>query len=138
MVSVLNCVTHIYDIIPSGKAASIAEMCITPSEFEVRLGDFGQYCPVSLANKGELVDCAVQRKLTHAAEFRGKAPLNEITEQHCQLFIVHWSEYHAYANSCRSHLLRLFENRRKFTKKFGFITVGFIPSLFIVSSHLCI
>ena len=54
-----------------GKAASIADMCITPKEFEVRLGDFGQYCPVSLALRGELVDCSNTPSLKLAAEFRG-------------------------------------------------------------------
>ena len=47
-------------------------MCITPSECLVRLGDFGQYCPVSLADRGELVDCSVNPSLEFAAEFRGR------------------------------------------------------------------
>ena len=55
-----------------GKAASIADMCVRPDEFKVRLGDFGQYCPVSLAEKGELVDCSVDPSLEFAAEFRGR------------------------------------------------------------------
>ena len=46
-------------------------MCITPKEFVSRLGDFKQYCPVSLALRGELVDCSVTSSLKHAAEFRG-------------------------------------------------------------------
>ena len=54
------------------KAAGIADLCITPTEFQQRLGDFGQYCPVSLAEWGELVDCAINPTLTYAAEFRGK------------------------------------------------------------------
>ncbi|XP_072178424.1 adenylate kinase 9-like isoform X1 [Diadema setosum] len=58
--------------ISEGKAASIADMCITPKEFFSRLGDFGQYCPVSLAKDGELVDCSVQVHLDNAAEFRGR------------------------------------------------------------------
>ncbi|XP_048348870.1 adenylate kinase 9 isoform X3 [Sphaerodactylus townsendi] len=53
------------------KAASIAHLCITPQELLSRLGDFGQYCPVSLAEKGELVDCSVTPSLQFAAEFRG-------------------------------------------------------------------
>ncbi|KAI8520846.1 adenylate kinase [Branchiostoma belcheri] len=44
--------------IGQGKAASIADMCVTPSECKARLGDFGEYCPVSLAITGELVDCS--------------------------------------------------------------------------------
>jgi len=54
----------------SGKAASIAGMCIMPDEFRGRLSDFGQYCPVSLA-ENELVDCSSYNRLTFAAEFQG-------------------------------------------------------------------
>ncbi|KAK2534820.1 Zbtb24 [Columba guinea] len=54
-----------------GKAASIADLCIAPEELRHRLGEFGQYCPVSLAEKGELVDCSVTSSLQFAAEFRG-------------------------------------------------------------------
>ncbi|NXI74771.1 KAD9 kinase, partial [Anseranas semipalmata] len=57
--------------IKEGKAASIADLCITPEELQYRLGEFGQYCPVSLADKGELVDCSVTSSLQFAAEFRG-------------------------------------------------------------------
>ncbi|XP_041351641.1 adenylate kinase 9-like isoform X3 [Gigantopelta aegis] len=57
--------------ISEGKASSIANMCITPKEFCQRLGDFGQYCPVSLALRGELVDCSTSPSLEFAAEFRG-------------------------------------------------------------------
>ena len=32
--------------VASGKAASIADMCITPTEFLQRMGDYNQYCPV--------------------------------------------------------------------------------------------
>ncbi|XP_031467146.1 adenylate kinase 9 isoform X2 [Phasianus colchicus] len=56
--------------IREGKAASIADLCITPEELQYRLGEFGQYCPVSLADKGELVDCSVTSSLQFAAEFR--------------------------------------------------------------------
>lgn len=55
----------------TGKAAGIADLCITPEELQYRLGEFGQYCPVSLAEKGELVDCSVMLSLQFAAEFRG-------------------------------------------------------------------
>ncbi|NXC44701.1 KAD9 kinase, partial [Penelope pileata] len=57
--------------IREGKAASIADLCITPEELQYRLGEFRQYCPVSLADKGELVDCSVTSSLRFAAEFRG-------------------------------------------------------------------
>uniref|UniRef100_A0A8C4TXD1 Adenylate kinase 9 n=1 Tax=Falco tinnunculus TaxID=100819 RepID=A0A8C4TXD1_FALTI len=58
--------------IREGKAASIADLCITPKELQYRLGEFGQYCPVSLAEKGELVDCSVTSSLQFAAEFQGR------------------------------------------------------------------
>ncbi|KAM4694291.1 adenylate kinase 9 [Discoglossus pictus] len=57
--------------IKEGKAAGIADFCITPQELLSRLGEFGQYCPVSLAQRGELVDCSVTSSLQFAAEFRG-------------------------------------------------------------------
>ncbi|XP_036625172.1 adenylate kinase 9 isoform X1 [Trichosurus vulpecula] len=57
--------------IQAGKAASINKLCITPRELISRLGEFGQYCPVSLAEKGELVDCSVTSSLEFSAEFRG-------------------------------------------------------------------
>ncbi|XP_074043428.1 adenylate kinase 9 isoform X2 [Macrotis lagotis] len=57
--------------IRAGKAASINNLCITPQELISRLGEFGQYCPVSLAERGELVDCSVTSSLEFSAEFRG-------------------------------------------------------------------
>ncbi|KAM4041197.1 adenylate kinase 9 isoform 2-T2 [Anomaloglossus baeobatrachus] len=57
--------------IKEGNAAAIADFCITPQELLSRLGDFGQYCPVSLAQRGELVNCSVTSSLQFAAEFRG-------------------------------------------------------------------
>ncbi|KFQ77607.1 Adenylate kinase 9, partial [Phoenicopterus ruber ruber] len=58
--------------IREGKAAGIADLCITPEELQYRLGEFGQYCPVSLAEKGELVDCSATSSLQFAAEFQGR------------------------------------------------------------------
>lgn len=55
-----------------GCAASIANMCVTPKEFKERLGDFGEYCPVNLADFGQLVDCSRNSSLEFAAEFRGR------------------------------------------------------------------
>ncbi|MBN3315008.1 KAD9 kinase, partial [Atractosteus spatula] len=57
--------------IRQGKAARIDRLCITPQELQSRLGEFGHYCPVSLALHRELVDCAVSASLEFAAEFRG-------------------------------------------------------------------
>eukprot|EP00794_Sanderia_malayensis_P000181 gene181-794_t len=53
------------------KAASISELCVTPSQLSARLGIFGHYCPVSFVDKGELVDCAPDTSQKFAAEFRG-------------------------------------------------------------------
>ena len=49
----------------------MANLCITPSEFEARLGAYGHYCPVSLNKDGELVDCS-KDSLELSAEFRAK------------------------------------------------------------------
>lgn len=54
-----------------GKAACIDKLCITPQELISRLGEFGQFCPVSLAESYELVDCSEMDSLEFAAEFRG-------------------------------------------------------------------
>ncbi|XP_036406140.1 adenylate kinase 9 [Megalops cyprinoides] len=58
--------------IRSGQAASIDRLCITPKELQSRLGEFGQYCPVSLALHHQLVDCSHTLSLELAAEFRGR------------------------------------------------------------------
>ncbi|XP_069866381.1 adenylate kinase 9 isoform X2 [Dipodomys merriami] len=57
--------------IKEGKAACIDKLCITPQELVSRLGEFGQYCPVSLGESNELVDCSGTDSLELAAEFRG-------------------------------------------------------------------
>ncbi|XP_052020495.1 adenylate kinase 9 [Apodemus sylvaticus] len=57
--------------IKEGKAACIDKLCITPEELISRLGEFKQFCPVSLAETGELIDCSVTTSLEFAAEFRG-------------------------------------------------------------------
>nr|XP_012608625.1 adenylate kinase 9 isoform X2 [Microcebus murinus] len=57
--------------IQEGKAACIDKLCITPQELISRLGEFGQFCPVSLAETNELLDCSVTDSLEFAAEFRG-------------------------------------------------------------------
>ncbi|XP_037376109.1 adenylate kinase 9-like isoform X2 [Talpa occidentalis] len=57
--------------IKAGKAAHIDKLCITPEELASRLGEFGQFCPVSLAESYELIDCSETESLEFAAEFRG-------------------------------------------------------------------
>ncbi|XP_076129296.1 adenylate kinase 9 [Alosa pseudoharengus] len=68
------CMTSIHtymDRIRNGKAASIAHLCVSPRELQGRLGEFGQYCPVSLAQQRHLVDCSHTSSLELAAEYRG-------------------------------------------------------------------
>lgn len=55
-----------------GKAASINSLCVTPQEFKDRLGSFMEYCPVSLVERGELVDCKSQPSLQYAVEYQAK------------------------------------------------------------------
>ncbi|KAM6148394.1 LOW QUALITY PROTEIN: adenylate kinase 9 [Erethizon dorsatum] len=57
--------------IKEGKAACIDKLCITPQDLISRLGEFGQFCPVSLAESYELFDCSETSSLEFAAEFRG-------------------------------------------------------------------
>ncbi|CAK8689946.1 unnamed protein product [Clavelina lepadiformis] len=54
------------------QGAKLSELCISPTEFEVRLGSYGQYCPVSHNLYGELVDCSFDSNLEFAVEFRSK------------------------------------------------------------------
>jgi len=58
-------------VILAGQAACINRLCITPRELQSRLGEFGHYCPVSLALHHHLVDCSHNTSLELAAEFRG-------------------------------------------------------------------
>ncbi|KAK7133640.1 hypothetical protein R3I94_015495 [Phoxinus phoxinus] len=63
---------HAYlERIHKGQAACINRLCITPRELQSRLGEFGQYCPVSLALHRHLVDCSQNTSLELAAEFSG-------------------------------------------------------------------
>ena len=62
-----NCSKN-YNICLLGCAAALRGLCVTPSEFQSRLGEFGEYCPVSLSLRDELVNS--QDKLTFAAEYR--------------------------------------------------------------------
>ena len=57
-----------------GHAAAIHGLCITPSEFESRLGEFSYFCPVNLADN-ILVDCSKEQTLTYSAEYRLAVPL---------------------------------------------------------------
>nr|XP_035152378.2 adenylate kinase 9 isoform X2 [Callithrix jacchus] len=71
-VQMVNKYMQIYlERIKAGKAACIDKLCITPQELLSRLGEFGQFCPVSLAESQELFDCSATNSLEFAAEFRG-------------------------------------------------------------------
>nr|XP_020756598.1 adenylate kinase 9 [Odocoileus virginianus texanus] len=71
-VKMVNKYMQIYmERIKAGKAACIDKLCISPEELISRLGEFGQFCPVSLAESYELVDCSLNDSLEFAAEFRG-------------------------------------------------------------------
>ncbi|CAF1405575.1 unnamed protein product [Rotaria sordida] len=54
------------------KAASIADLCISPQELLNRLGEYEHYCPVSLTLRDELVDCSATTKTDYTAEYRGR------------------------------------------------------------------
>ncbi len=54
------------------KAASVADLCILPQELLNRLGEYEQYCPVSLVLRDELVDCSANTRTDYVAEYRGK------------------------------------------------------------------
>lgn len=65
----LYCTWSYNIIVHIGNAASVCGMCITPREFDSKLGEFIDYCPVSFALKGELVK-ATNKSLEFAAEYR--------------------------------------------------------------------
>ncbi|XP_072219011.1 adenylate kinase 9 [Leuresthes tenuis] len=71
----------------NGKAACINRLCITPKEFERRLGEFCQYCPVCLALHHHLVDGSESAALTHAAEYKGYY-YNLCCEDHLEKFLL--------------------------------------------------
>ena len=54
----------------TGDAASIDGLCVTPSKFKLGLGEFQEFCPVNLAQKGQLIDCSATKSLKYAAEYR--------------------------------------------------------------------
>ena len=56
----------------AGEAARLAELCISPSEFDTHLSIYGHYCPVSLNLRGELADCSDSSFLQYSVEFRSK------------------------------------------------------------------
>lgn len=61
---------HVVQYFISDQAKSINGLCITPSDFKSRLGEFSEYCPVNLALHDELIDCSTTNSLQYAAEYR--------------------------------------------------------------------
>lgn len=59
-------------VVNSGHAACIQYMCVTPKDLNGQLGEFADYCPVSLAESNELHDCSTQSSHELVAEYRGK------------------------------------------------------------------
>ncbi|KAL8579547.1 hypothetical protein ACOMHN_025500 [Nucella lapillus] len=53
-----------------GKAASVADLGVTPQQYRENLGEVGQYCPVALAS-GQLVDGSTTPDMTYVAKFKG-------------------------------------------------------------------
>ena len=54
-----------------GQAASIFNLCVTQNEFNARLGEVENYCPVCLKDYSELNDCVEQCQLENAIEYKG-------------------------------------------------------------------
>ena len=67
----INLIQIYLNRVSSHKAACIANLCVTYGEMTSRLGDFGQYCPVSLALNNELIACSENRTLDYVAEDQG-------------------------------------------------------------------
>jgi len=70
-IAVQNIQTYI-ERVAKGHAACIKYMCITPKKLDAQLGEFKEYCPVSLAENNELYDCSSQTSHDLIAEYRGK------------------------------------------------------------------
>ncbi|CAL8315928.1 unnamed protein product [Lota lota] len=66
----MNCIHSFLERSSKGQAACINRLCITPKEFQSRLGEFGLYCPVCLALFCHLVDTSANISLALAAEYR--------------------------------------------------------------------
>uniref|UniRef100_A0A3Q3G287 Adenylate kinase 9 n=1 Tax=Labrus bergylta TaxID=56723 RepID=A0A3Q3G287_9LABR len=69
------------------QSACINRLCVTPTELQNRLGEFGQYCPVCLALHLHLVDCSEIAALTHAVQYR-EHYYKMCGEDHLQRFLT--------------------------------------------------
>lgn len=67
-------------------------MCITPAEFVQRLGEYQEYCPVSLELDGELVDCSGETSLSLAAEYKCKY-YRLFSQENLERFIANPEQY---------------------------------------------
>lgn len=89
--SIRHIQTYLYRI-SQQMAASIAQLCVTYEEMCSRLGDFGQYCPVSLALANELVDCSHIRHMDFVAEYQAYY-YKMYSERELELFLADPSAY---------------------------------------------
>lgn len=70
----------------------IKYICVTPKEMQERIGEFGEYCPVSLAERNELVDCSDDKTHDLVAEYRGKH-YKFSSEKNLELFLMSPAKY---------------------------------------------
>lgn len=74
------------------KAVPIEHMCVTPEEFKTHLGEFEEYCSVSLDQSSELVDCSADTTNDLVALYRGKY-YKFVNEENLAKFIALPSKY---------------------------------------------
>ncbi|GAB1605420.1 hypothetical protein Ahia01_000824100, partial [Argonauta hians] len=84
---------HLYlENIIKDQAGSISGLCVTEEAFQERLGEFKEYCPVSLALHNELVDCSHDKTMDLVAEYQGKYYKMETKEKQ-EMFIKEPSRF---------------------------------------------
>ncbi|XP_061126066.1 adenylate kinase 9 [Syngnathus typhle] len=76
----------------SGQAGWINRQCVTPQEFQRRIGEFAHYCPVCLALRDHLVDCSETPSLTYAAEYNRRY-FKMCDAEHLEIFLASPDEF---------------------------------------------
>ncbi|XP_037100184.1 adenylate kinase 9 isoform X2 [Syngnathus acus] len=76
----------------SGQAGCINRQCVTPQEFQRRIGEFAHYCPVCLALRDHLVDCSETPSLTYAAEYNRRY-FKMCDAEHLEIFLASPDEF---------------------------------------------